>query len=325
MAAPTLSVVVLAYRERELLAECLAACVQAAAQVLGEVEVLVVDNGDLAQFVAESCPQARVIEPGVNLGFAGGVQRGIEAARSPWIALVNDDARLEVGALNALLTAGDAHPDAGSIAAQIRFAAQPARINSAGIVVDALGSASERWAGRPVEVAAQSGPVFGASACVGLYRAAMLDQIGGFDERFFAYLEDVDVAWRAQAAGWTAWYEAAAIAYHHGSASSGARSSQKYFLVGRNRVRLLARNATRRQLLRALPAIGVYDTAYVGYVALADRTLAPLRGRIAGLRDWRSYRRDAAAGRREVALAPAARGVLDAWRMQRAYRDSAPS
>jgi GT2 family glycosyltransferase len=153
----------------------------------------------------------------------------------------------------------------------------------------------------------------------------MLEQIGGFDERFFAYLEDVDVAWRAQAAGWRSWYEPAAVAYHQGSASTGASTPEKYFLVGRNRVRLLARNATRRQLLRALPGIVLYDSAYVSYAAVRDRTLAPLRGRLAGLRQWRSLRSETRASRREVALAPALAGALAAWRMQRAYRRSAGS
>ncbi len=325
MTEPALSVVVLAFRERELLAECLAACLLASAAVPGEVELLVVDNGGLSAFVASSCPSARIVDPGANLGFAGGVQRGIELAQAPWIALVNDDARLEPDALAALLAAGDTRPDVGSVAAQIRFAADRSRINSAGITVDALGAASERWAGRPVSIASQSGPVFGASACVGLYRAATLRAIGGFDERFFAYLEDVDVAWRARAAGWASWYEAGAVAYHHGSASTGAQSPQKYFLVGRNRIRLLARNATRRQLLRALPAIALYDLAYVAYVAMADHTLAPLRGRIAGLRDWSGYRREAAAGRAEVPLGRVAGGVLQSWRMERAYRAAARS
>jgi GT2 family glycosyltransferase len=320
-----MSVVVLAYRERELLADSLAAIVAAAAAVPGEVELIVVDNGDLGQFVASVCPQARLIEPGENLGFAGGVQRGIEAANAPWVALVNDDATLEPGALAALLRAGEGDPRTGSVAAQIRFASDPARLNSAGITVDALGAASERLAGRPIAEGALGGPVFGASACVALYSAAMLAETGGFDPRFFAYLEDVDLAWRARAAGWEALYEPGAVAHHQGSASAGSGSPQKYFLVGRNRVRLLARNLTARQLRRALPAILAYDLAYVSYVALADRTLAPLRGRIAGLRDWRSYRRETASTRRDLALERPLRGALAGWRMQRAYRGAARS
>jgi GT2 family glycosyltransferase len=324
---PTLpiSVVVLAYRHREPLARCLQACVDAGAEVPGGIELIVVDNGGLADFVSEQCPQARVIEPGRNLGFAGGVRAGTQAAGGPWIALVNDDAYVETPAFAALLAAGAADEQIGAVAAQVRFAVEPERINSAGIAVDVLGNAVERFAGLPLSAAAAAGPVFGASAAFALYRARMLEELGGFDERFFAYLEDVDVAWRAQSAGWLAWYEPAAVAYHQGSSSTGASAPEKYFLVGRNRVRLLARNATRRQLLRALPGIVLYDSAYVAYVAARDQTLAPLRGRLAGLRDWRRLRRETAASRHEVALAPAIAGSLALWRMQRAYRRAAGS
>ncbi|MGA2470507.1 MAG: glycosyltransferase family 2 protein [Solirubrobacteraceae bacterium] len=326
MDTPSISVVVVAYRQREALAACLDACVAAGAAVPGEIELIVVDNGGLASFVRAQCPSAALLEPGDNIGFAGGVQLGIEAARGRWIALVNDDARLEPSALATLLAAGERDAQTGAVAAQVRFEAHPETINSAGIEVDVLGVANERFAGQPLELAGGDGGfVFGASACVALYRAEMLRQIGGFDRRFFAYLEDVDVAWRARAAGWQAWYEPRAVAYHSASASTGAASPQKYFLAGRNRVSLLARNATRRQLLRALPGIVLYDSAYVVYVAAADRTLAPLWGRLLGLRQWRRLRHEMASRRREVALAPALAGARAAWKMQRAYRRAAGS
>ena len=315
-----MSVVVVAYRQREPLARCLASIATAAQRVPDGVELIVVDNGGLAPLVREHAPAARVIEPGSNVGFAAGVARAIESARGAWIALVNDDARVQPDALAALLEAGERDERIGSVAAQVRFENAPDHINSAGIGVDSLGIAAERLAGRPVADADAPAAVFGASASVALYRAAMLRAIGGFDARFFAYLEDVDVAWRARAAGWGAVYEPTAVAHHVASASSGEGSAAKYFLIGRNRVRLLARNATAGQLLRALPGIALYDTAYVLFVAFSDRTLAPLRGRVAGLREWRTLRRETRSARRPVALRPARSGWLDALRMRRAYR-----
>jgi GT2 family glycosyltransferase len=190
------------------------------------------------------------------------------------------------------------------VAAQVRFAGTSEIINSAGIAVHRLGIATERFAGAPVAAASGATEVFGPTACFALYRRSMLTDIGGFDGRFFAYLEDVDVAWRARAAGWTCLYEPQAVAHHRGSASYGPASAAKYFLVGRNRVWLLARNATTWQLLRALPGIALYDSAYIVYVALTDGTLEPLRGRIAGLREWRSRRREADHHRRPVELEP---------------------
>lgn len=315
----TMSIVVVAYRPHEALEQCLASCERAAELVPGGAELIVVDNGSLAERVRQSHPQARLIEPGRNLGFAGGVSRAIALARGRWVALVNDDAEIERDALVRLLEAGERDERIGSVAAQVRFHADPQRINSAGIDVDSLGVATERLAGRPIEQGSDACETFGASGCVALYRMAMLSNTGGLDERFFAYLEDVDLAWRARAAGWSCVYEPRAVAYHRGSASSGEGSARKYFLVGRNRVRLLARNATTRQLLLALPGIAVYDTAYVVYVALSARTLAPLRGRLAGLREWRKTRSETQQTRRRIPLSSARRGWLAALRQHRAY------
>ena len=312
-----LSVVIVAYQQQGPLADCLASCGGAIAGIDGGAELVVVDNGNLADFVRQRCATARVIKTGFNAGFAGGVARGIEAARGRWVALVNDDATVEPGTLSAMIAAGERSPTIGSVAAQVRFAADPGRVNSAGIEVDSLGIATERLAGMAVGVADESAAVFGPSACCALYRREMLMKIGGFDERFFAYLEDVDVAWRAQAAGWSCMYEPTAVALHLGSASSGHGSAAKYFLVGRNRVRLLARNATTSQLIRALPGIVVYDFAYVVYVGLTSGTLAPLRGRIAGLREWGAQRRDSRPHRRSVELGR--RGWRAALRQHRAY------
>jgi hypothetical protein len=84
-------------------------------------------------------------------------------------------------------------------------------------------------------------------------------------------------------------------------------------------MRMLARNATRGQLIRWGWAMALYDLAYVTFVALTDHTLAPLRGRREGLRDWRVYRRSGAAARRPIRL-DAPTGPLGAWRQRKAYR-----
>lgn len=320
--APLVSIVVVAYRQREPLVECLRALQEAQAALQGPSELIVVDNGDLAELVAEHRPDARVLRSDGNVGFAAGAQAGIEAAGGEWVALVNDDANVAPEALAALLETGRARDDVGAVAAQIRFRTRPDRINSAGIVVDSLGVASERFAGSPLAAASEAGEVFGASGCVALYRASMLAQLGGLDGRFFAYQEDVDLAWRARAAGWRAVYEPRALVAHLGSASTGEGSRRKYWLVGRNRMWVLARNMTGRQLARALPGIVLYDLAYVAYVALTDRTLAPLTGRLAGLRGWRAMRTERRTQRREVKLAPARSGWLGALRQHRAYRDA---
>ena len=312
------SAIVVTHKGGPLLDACLRALRAALAPLGPDAELIVVDNGSAGIDAAG----ARVLRAERNLGFAGGVVRGLEAAAGEWVLLVNDDAELEPGAVDPLLATGRATSRAGTVTGQVRFHARRDVINTAGLVVDCLGVAYDRLAGAPARDGGAVEEIFGASACVALYRRAMLDAIGGFDASFFAFGEDADVAWRARMAGWSALYAPASIAYHHGSATAGEASPAKYFLVGRNRMRLLAKNAPAGQLVRWGWAMALYDLAYVAFVATTDRTLAPLRGRVAGLREWRRYRDAGAPTRRPVALA-APTGPLGTWRQRKAYRKGA--
>jgi hypothetical protein len=104
-------------------------------------------------------------------------------------------------------------------------------------------------------------------------------------------------------AGWRCVYAPGAVVHHHHGATGRHGSDVRYFHVGLGRVRTLAKNADGRLLRRYGLGMVLYDTAYVAYAAVTDRTLAPLRGRLRGLREWSTYRR-AGAGRRSVALDP---------------------
>jgi GT2 family glycosyltransferase len=129
--------------------------------------------------------------------------------------------------------------------------------------------------------------VFGASAGAALYRRAMLEEIGLFDQAFFMYLEDVDLAWRAQLAGWKALYAPQAVVYHLHSATAGQGSAFKRRLLGRNKLWLMAKNYPRHGLMRYLPAIVAYDAMAVAYTLLFQRDINPLKGRIEGLKGLR--------------------------------------
>jgi GT2 family glycosyltransferase len=305
---PLVSAVVVNFDQRELLRACLAS-VREALRVVGDrEELIVVDNGSRDGSVAmigAEFPEARVLEMGENLGFAGGVSAGIRAASGEWILCVNNDATVEADAVIELLRVADAGGErVGSVAALMVFADRPDVVNSAGIEIDRLGVASDRLLGEPVE-ASESEPVevFGTSAGAALYRRAMLDEVP-FEETFFAYYEDVDVAWRARMRGWRCLYAPRAVVRHHHSATSRHGSSFKYYWSGRNRIRVLARNATGAQLRRYGLAMVLFDLAYIGVVLVVDRSAAPIRGRIDALRLWRGDRRSAGANRRAVELAP---------------------
>jgi GT2 family glycosyltransferase len=305
-----------------LLRDCLHSIRAALAATGLESEVVVVDNAssdDSRDVVRKEFPDVALVENDENLGFPAAVNCGVERTTGEWIVLLNNDATIEEDALRRVF-ARPIPDDVGAIAMQMRFASRPDLVNSAGIGLDVLGIAYDRLLGQPAEgEALEPAEVFGACGGAALYRRAMLDDIGGIDSRIFLYLDDVDVAWRARMAGWRALYAPEAIVWHHHSSTTRHGSDFKYFHVGRNRVRLLARNADRRQLLRRGAAMLAYDIGYVTYVAVFDRSLAPLRGRVAGLREWRSLRAEGAALRRPVDLAPR-EGFRAALRRRRAWQ-----
>ena len=163
----------------------------------------------------------------------------------------------------------------------MRFADRRDVLNSAGLELDRLGIAADRLVGTRVQEHGARMPyeVFGATGGAAIFRRAMLDHVGGFDESYFAFFEDADLAWRAHSHGWRALYAPAAVVYHHHSATAQHGSPAKLYLVGRNRVRTLAKNATLGMLLVNGPWMLVYDAAYVAFASVTGRTLAPLRGR----------------------------------------------
>ncbi len=301
------STIIVNHERRDLLKMCLESLEHALRAVGEETELIVVDNGSAdgsVELVRERFPTVKVVPLERNHGFAGGVARGVAQARGEWIAVFNNDTTVEPDAIRVMLDAGRLHPRVGSVAAQMRFADRRHRLNSAGLELDRLGVAADRLVGTPLAELRESAPyeVFGATGGAAIFRRQMLDQVGGFDESFFAFFEDADLAWRAQAHGWRALYAPEAVVYHHHSATAQHGSPAKLYLVGRNRVRTLAKNASNGMLLLNAPWMLAYDSAYVVYASINSRSLAALRGRIDGLREWRTYRRSGAPHRRPLSL-----------------------
>jgi GT2 family glycosyltransferase/glycosyltransferase involved in cell wall biosynthesis len=301
------STIIVNHERRDLLQICLESLRRALGAVEEDTELVVVDNGSRdgsAALVRERFPEVKVVELERNEGFAGGVTRGIEAAQGEWIAVFNNDTTIEPDAIKLMLEAGRMHPQVGAVAAQMRFADRRDVLNSAGLELDRLGIAADRLVGTRVQEHGARMPyeVFGATGGAAIFRRAMLDHVGGFDESYFAFFEDADLAWRAHSHGWRALYAPAAVVYHHHSATAQHGSPAKLYLVGRNRVRTLAKNATVGMLLVNGPWMLVYDAAYVAFASITGRTLAPLRGRLHGLREWPAYRRLGKLHRRPLRL-----------------------
>lgn len=236
MPAPLVTVIIPTLTAGEKLGRCLEGL---RAQSLAEFEILVVDNSGekLARGTA-----ARVIENTANVGFGAAINQGIEASRGEFIATLNDDARPEPRWLEDLVAACRADPGVGMCASQIRLAASPERLDSAGMQVYLDGSSKQRGRLRPAAEFAAAEDVLFPSACAALYRRAMLDQVGGFDGDFFLYCEDTDLGLRAQRAGWRCRYVPSAVVYHDYSVSAGRASVQKAFYVERNRLYTVIKN-----------------------------------------------------------------------------------
>jgi len=289
---PPVSAVIVSWNGMRQLPECLGALVP---QLPPDSEVVLVDNGSAdgtAAWTRANHPQAHLIALPENLGFAGGVNAGLRAARGELLLLINDDAFAEPGFVAALLDVMRRQPDIGAAGGVLLFAHRPEIVASAGIRVRRDWLALDLWAGRnAVELPADPQPIMGPSGGAAIYRRALLEDIGLMEPGFFSYLEDVDLAWRALLRGWHSVVAPQARARHVYSATAGQGSAFKQRLLGRNRLRVIARCLPAELAARCLPAILAYDLLAIAYGILTRRP-AIAGGRMATLRDLPRLMRD---------------------------------
>jgi GT2 family glycosyltransferase len=218
-------------------------CIQSLAhQTRQDLEVIVVDNsGQRLVRRNGTAPGARVIENSRNVGFGAAVNQGWRDSTAPFIATLNDDAVAHPDWVAALLGAIEPRPDVGMCASQVRLFGEN-RLDSAGMLIARDGSSKQRGHGRPPEDFPVLEEILLPSGSAALYRRAMLEQTGGFDDAFFLYCEDTDLGLRARWAGWKCLYVPSAVVEHHYSHSAGKASALKAYFVERNRLFVLAKN-----------------------------------------------------------------------------------
>lgn len=298
---PLVSVVVVNFNGRALLGDTLASL---EAQSYPCREVILVDNGSAdgsAEFVRSTYRDVRVVSLPTNHGFAAGCNAGIETACGPLIATLNNDAVADRSWLDELVQVLIRRPDVGMVASKMLRASAPAIVDSAGIAVDQTGLAWDRHGGEP-DAPEPEQEVFGPCAGAALYRRAIFEDVGLFDQDFFCYLEDVDLAWRARLAGWRCLYAPRARVYHRHSATAGEGSPFKRYYLSRNKVWLIVKNYPSPWFWVYLPAIVLYDLA-----ALLRAIARPEQGI-----------RRLSLGRPEVrARIDAVKGLADAWHKRR--------
>ena len=297
----TVSVVIPTWNGRALLDAVLESLER---QSLAADEVIVVDNGSTdgtVEHLRSRRPSVTVVALGENTGFAAAVNRGIERASGDVVALVNNDIELHPEFLRELVAGLEADPGAASAAAKMLRFDDREVLDAAGDTLRWSGVALQRGQGeRDRGQYDAPGRVFSACAGAALYRRAAFEEVGTFDEAFFAYLEDVDWGFRAQLAGLGCVYVPTAIAYHVGSATTRREGRPDPFFYGlprRNNVWMVLKNYPGSALARHAPALLVNHAGLV-YVAV----------------------RDGMAGAHWVALRDAARGLPRVLRQRRAIQ-----
>ncbi|MDL2254475.1 glycosyltransferase family 2 protein [Ruminococcaceae bacterium OttesenSCG-928-I18] len=240
-------------------------CIQSLyAQTEQGFELIIVDNGSTDESLAtargwaareENC---RLVEMGENTGFSRAVNRGISLSRAPYVLLFNNDAFAEPGMLSTLLSRIEQAGDIFAVQPLMRRHFEPEKADDCGDFVTLFGWAFKRGDGLPAARYQKAGRVFSACGGAALYRKSLLGEIGGFEEHFFAYLEDVDISWRANSRGYRCLYEPAACCTHICGATTnrgkgGQYNAFKSIQSGRNSLLLPYKNMPLLMLVLNFP------------------------------------------------------------------------
>jgi GT2 family glycosyltransferase len=282
---PSATVIIPNLNGKEHLAYCLPALLR---QTYQDFETVVVDNGsidDSIPFISQKFPWVRIIANASNLGFAEANNIAIRASCSPYVVTLNNDTEVETRWLAEMIKVVEAYGQVGMIACKVLSMREPHLIDSAGLEIDSAGMPWNRYHGQ-VDRLTEIEPyeVFCPTGAAALYKREMLEQIGLFDEAYFAYCEDMDLGWRARLRGWHCLYAPTAVVYHLHSATSGQGSPFKRYLLTRNRIWTVLKNYPSPEIWLDLPKLLLYDLVAALYRIKIEKNLSPLQGRVAALR-----------------------------------------
>lgn len=252
---PEVTVIIPNYNGRELLKNCIKTLEQ---QTCPHFHLLIVDNGstDGSTEVKSDILDMEWIKLKENTGFCGAVNIGIEHTDTPYFILLNNDTEVEKHFVAELLAAVKKSERIFSCGAQMLDYRRREIIDNAGDYYTALGWAAARGKGKSAEKFSAERNVFSCCGGAAIYRTKETKELGLFDNMHFAYLEDVDLGYRAKIYGYQNRYIPTAKVYHVGSATTGTKyNEKKVFLAARNSMFLLYKNMPFLQLILNLPLI----------------------------------------------------------------------
>jgi len=275
MTTPLVSAIVVNWNGGAMLQDALGSL---CAQTWPRLEVILVDNGSTDGSVeqAERCfgDKLVVIRNARNEGFARGNNIGFAAAKGEWLFLLNSDAVCDPDVVAELMRFVADKPQVGQLACRVVQADKPHIFDSAGLLLYPDGvSRSRGWQEKDQGQYDRAEEVLAPHGCACALRKAMLDRIGGFDEDFFCYFEDLDLGVRGQLAGWTCWYVPTSRVRHRKSATAGNYSVFKAFHVERNRLYCLWKWMP-RFLVFVSPLFTLNRYAMQGYAAHTHQGLS---------------------------------------------------
>jgi N-acetylglucosaminyl-diphospho-decaprenol L-rhamnosyltransferase len=279
----TFTLITLSYRSGDNIARCLSAL------VTQDAEIIHADNGgdlDMSALAAKF-PTVRQIANPVNFGFAVGMNRAVAQSSGEWIGLINPDAFVHAGWLDAMKAAIAKYTDVKLFTSLQLEAAHPDILDGAGDALTFFGFPYRAGIGHPVPAKLDIAEAFAPCGAAMLIRRDLWEQLGGFDADFFCYCEDADLGFRARLLGERCLFVPQAVVSHIGSASLGVRSDFALYHGYRNRLWLYLKNMPLALLIATLPLhigltlIGATKDTLKGKVSLVFHAL---RDGIQGLR-----------------------------------------
>jgi GT2 family glycosyltransferase len=215
-------------------------------QEFKDFEIIFVDNGsrdNSCEVISENYPLIRIIRLSENFGFSKAVNEGIKASVGEYVVLLNNDTEATVSWLKNLVNCIEGDKLIFSCCSKMLQYKDRSKIDDAGDEYNLLGWAYKRGDNFPVNKYCRDEEVFSSCAGAAIYRRQLFEELGYFDEKFFAYMEDVDISYRARIFGYKNIYCSRAEIYHIGSATSGSKyNSFKVKLAAQNNVYVVFKN-----------------------------------------------------------------------------------
>ena len=246
-----------------------------------KLQVLLVDDGSPRPLAEKlDLPGIRWHRLETNHGPAHAINRGLDETAGCWVVVLNSDVQVHPGSLTRLIEALEERPEYDFAVARVLQDKEPFAVDSIGDGM-LLGGGAYRIGHGEVggKVISLPRPILSATTTASAYRRAVLEDVGGFDEDFFGFMEDLDLSLRARLRGYRGLYVPSAVVYHQGSATFEARGKKEIFrLITRNQIWVVAKNYPATVFLRALPRIIVFQVLWMGLMLSRGLLKACLRG-----------------------------------------------